>query len=144
MNGVLRVILQIPKLLGLIPGVWDILDSVYEFMMKFEETTYISDDIKYNAFISMFSYFYIDGGVFGVFLFSTLFGWLCSLLSKRAINAPTYQSCGLLLYTAILISNSMVRAQSFLVPPVMSMVLVYLLLPTTSIKIDNYIFIAKY
>ena len=132
-NGVLRVFLQIPKLMGLVPGAWTVLDTVYEYMIRFEETTYIADNVKYNAFVSMFTYFYADGGLFGVGLLSLLTGGFFSLINKRAIIKPSYQSYGMAMYLVILVTNSMVRAQTFLVPPVMAMVLLYFLVPQEAV-----------
>lgn len=129
LNGVIRVVLQIPKMLGLVGGVWPVLDTIFEYMIRFEETTYIADDVRYNAFVSMFTYFYADGGLTGVIIFSLLTGALFSFINKRATTNPTYQSCGLAMYVVILISVTMVRAQTFLVPPVMTMVWIYFLLP---------------
>ena len=133
-NGVLRVLNQVPSLLGITPGVREILDVAYDYMIQFEETTYIGYGIRYNAFVSMFTYFYADAGFLGVKLLSFLFGGVTAVINKRAFQIPTYSTCSLLLYIVIMISNSMVRAQTFLVPSVMAIFLIILIIPNNKIE----------
>lgn len=133
-NGVLRVLNQVPSMLGITPGVRDILDVAYDYMIQFEETTYIGYGIRYNAFVSMFTYFYADAGNFGVRLLSFLFGGVTAVINKRAFQNPTYSTCSLLLYIVIMIFNSMVRAQTFLVPSVMAIFLIILIIPNNKIE----------
>lgn len=136
-NGVFRVLNQIPSMLGLTPGVKTILDVAYEYMIRFEETTYIGYGIQYNAFVSMFTYFYADAGYAGVCFFSFLFGAVTSIINKRAFVLPSYSTCALLLYIIMMIFNSMVRVQTFLVPSVMSVVYIMLIIPYNGIAIET-------
>lgn len=136
-NGVLRVINQIPSMLGLTPGIKEILDMSYEYMIRFEETTYIGDGIRYNAFISMFTYFYADAGLKGVCVLSALFGGFTAIINKTAFANPTYRNCALLLLVVIMISNSMVRIQTFLVPTVMAFVYIYFIVPNEMIELNQ-------
>lgn len=134
-NGVFRVFNQIPSMLGLTAGVRDILDLAYEYMIRFEETTEIGPGIRYNAFISMFTYFYADAGYTGVWVLSFLFGGFTAVINKRAFINPTYSSCSLLLFIVIMIFNSIVRAQTFLVPSVMTLFYLYFLVPKERVVI---------
>lgn len=136
-NGVFRVLNQIPSMFGLTPGVKEILDVAYDYMIQFEETTYIGYGIRYNAFISMFTYFYADAGYSGVVLLSFLFGGITSVINKRAFKSPTYSTCALLLYIIIMIFNSMVRVQTFLVPSVMAIFFIFFLIPNNRIVLLN-------
>lgn len=83
---------QVSDTYGLISGVRTALDFVFNYMLQFEETILISPSIKYNAFISMFSYFYIDGGLIGVALLSCVFWFVSSYINQKANDAPTYKN----------------------------------------------------
>ena len=133
-NGVLRIINQIPSMLGMMPGVREVLDVAYDYMIQFEETTYIG-----YGFISMFTYFYADAGYSGVAILSFLFGGVTAIINKRAFTMPTYSTCALLLYIVLMIFNSMVRVQTFLVPSVMSIFYLFFLVPNNKIKINTQI-----
>lgn len=136
-NGILRAINLIPRYLGIGPDFKIILDIVWENIMRFENTMYISPTIKYNAFVSMFTFFYADGGFVGVFLLSFLFGLVCSLSLKYAYNRPTIYSCSLVLFLILLIFQSMVRFQLAFAPNAMALIYIILLLPRIKVPILN-------
>lgn len=127
-NGFLRIISLPLSLIGL-QELKSILDLVFFYMLKFEETIMISPTIEYNAFISLFSYFYADGGLLGVVLISFLFGNISNRICSNAIYRPTYMNVSLLLFTSLLIYTSMVRANTFMVYYALPYLYIYYLIP---------------
>lgn len=127
-NGFLRIISLPLSLIGL-QELKSILDLVFFYMLKFEETIMISPTIEYNAFISLFSYFYADGGLWGVVLISFLFGNISNRICSNAIYRPTYMNVSLLLFTSLLIYTSMVRANTFMVYYALPYLYIYYLIP---------------
>lgn len=127
-NGFLRIISLPLSLIGL-QELKSILDLVFFYMLKFEETIMISPTIEYNAFISLFSYFYADGGLWGVVLISFLFGNISNRICSNAIYSPTYMNVSLLLFTSLLIYTSMVRANTFMVYYALPYLYIYYLIP---------------
>lgn len=61
----------------------DIMPSLVELFSKAELYTYVEDGIliaptiRYNAFVTLFYYFYVDGGYIGVLIGSLLYGAIC-------------------------------------------------------------------
>lgn len=115
----------------------DILDNGFLFMQKFEHTMHISPTISYNAFISLYSYFYADGGLVGVALFSFLFGYFSNKICTQSILNPTYMNVAMLLFTSILISTSMVRANTFMIYYVLPYFYIYFLIPKSSFLLND-------
>lgn len=127
-NGFLRIFSLPLSLIGF-PELKSILDLVFSYMLNFEETMMISPTIKYNAFISLFSYFYADGGLLGVVFISFIYGNLSNRICSKAISSPTYMNVSLLLFTSFLIYTSMVRANTFMVYYVLPYFYIYFLIP---------------
>lgn len=126
LNGFIRAINVFPHYLGFSPPTIKMaLDLAAGYMLEFEKTINISDSIKYNAFISMFSYFYADGGYLGVALLSLLFGMLCSWSFSKSLSAPSVFSYSLSLLLVMFIMTSMVRFQ--LAMPFYAMALLYII-----------------
>ena len=134
-NGILRAINLVPRYLGIGPDFKIILDLVWTEMMNFEDTMYIADSIKYNAFVSMFIYFFADGGYWGVAIMSFLFGISCSYALRIALQKPNVYSCSLVLYLVVIISLSMIRFQFFYAP--YAMALIYLIILFPRIPLNN-------
>lgn len=135
-NGILRAVNLIPHYLGIGPDFKIVLDLVWTEMMNFEDTMFISDNIKYNAFVSMFIYFYADGGYWGVFLISFVFGLSCSFVQKNALKRPSVYSCSIVLFFVVMITLSIIRFQFFYAPYAMALIYIYILFPRTSLKIE--------
>ena len=131
-NGFLRIISLPLSLIGF-QELKSILDLVFFYMLKFEETIMISPTIKYNAFISLFSYFYADGGFLGVVFLSFIFGNISNRICSNAISSPTYMNVSLLLFTSLLIYTSMVRANTFMVYYALPYLYIYYLIPSKSL-----------
>lgn len=134
-NGALRALNLIPRYLGIGPDFKFVLDLVWEEIIRFESPTYIASDIRYNAFVSMFTFFYADGGYWGVFLLSMLFGVSCSLSLRYAYKNPNVRSCSIVLFLALLICQSMVRFQLAYAPNAMALIYIMVLLPKHKIKL---------
>ena len=128
-NGIFRVLNLIPSLLGIGTEFKMTIDNTFLEFMEFEKTVYIGPDVPYNAFISMFSYFYADGRYFGVLLLSFIFGFFCCRIFNSAKTNPSKFSYALVLLCFIMIYLSMVRFQLFLVHYVMSFVYIYVFFP---------------
>ena len=133
LHGFIRICVLPFEMSGLISGVRTALDFVFNYMLQFEETILISPSIKYNAFISMFSYFYIDGGLIGVAFLSCVFGFVSSYINQKANDAPTYKNLCSQLFFANVILLSMVRFQFHMSYYAMSLVYLYLLIPNERI-----------
>lgn len=133
LNGFFRLLIVVPAQIGIGTGIKDTLDLVFLFIQQFEDAVYVAPAHPYNAFISMFAYFYADGGYSGVILFSFVYGIICALLQNWANRKPSYQSVGVVLVIFYGIITSMVRFQFFMVPFAAGISYILLLLPKTSI-----------
>jgi oligosaccharide repeat unit polymerase len=138
LHGILRALNFIPHYLGIGPDLKVVLDFVWSEIMLFEGTMYIADDIPYNAFVSMFTFFYADGGYFGVFILSMIFGLSSSYALRLAYRRPTVRSCALVLFIVLLVFQSMVRFQLTIVTSAMALIYILLLLPKQEVKILNF------
>ena len=137
LNGFLTMINAPRSYLGVFPEIKIYANECWDYMARFENTTMIGNDIDFNAFISMFSYFYADGGLYGVAIFSFLFGFWFQKINKKAFENPTYRSVALLLFGTYLISTMMTRSPLYLVPNVMATLYLYIFVPKESIKTFN-------
>lgn len=135
LNGILRAINLIPSYLGIGPDFKFVIDLVWTEMMNFEDTMYISDELKYNAFVSMFIYFFADGGYWGVLFISIGFGVCCSYFFKKAIKRPSIYSCSVVLFLVVIISLSMIRFQLFYAPYAMALIYIFILFPRTPLNL---------
>lgn len=134
-NGVVRVLNILPSyFLGLGSELKGIIDYYFNFMFQFEEPTYIGRNTGYNAFVSIFSYFYADGRMLGVAFLSFLFGWCCSKSFTYSLKKPSVCSISIVLLLCVFISQSMVRIKTFYAPDVMALLLVIFLFPRNSIQ----------
>lgn len=110
-NSVFRVIF---KGLGII-GVPEpnVFKRAEEYFFRFECTSKIGpgDDMKYNAFTTYLSDFYIDLGWLGVIIFSFLFGFVTNYIYKRYLKEKSLEYGVLLVLTQYSIIFSIVRFQ---------------------------------
>lgn len=135
-NGFFRILNIVPSYIGLTPEFQNALDAAFIYMQQFEKTIYIATNTPYNAFISMFTYFYADGGYMGVIILSFIIGMTCAYSLKKALSKPSYRSVALVLLIFLFIITSMIRIQTFVVYYAMCVMFILYLLPHTSL---NYI-----
>ena len=119
LNGIFRVISQIFAFIGIKLPYSSYMNEAYDAMLVYEKAIYISPTVRYNAFISVFSYFYKDGGIIGVAIGSLVFGRISHLSYRRLIAEKSAYSLLLYLYICYLILFSIVRMQLYLAPVVM-------------------------
>lgn len=134
LNGVFRFISDILSFVGIKSPYSSYMNEAYMAMMSYEKAINISPTVKYNAFISAFSYFYRDGGVVGVVIGSLIFGRISHLVYQRLLIEKSAYSLLLYVYICYLILFSIVRMQLFLLPAVM--VLIYLMIFFRKIRSD--------
>jgi oligosaccharide repeat unit polymerase len=136
-NGFLTF-LKIPcDILGVFPEVHELADDCFKKMMSFENTVYISNTKEYNAFISMFSYFYADGGYLGVIFLSSLFGYLCQKINYNAFHNPTSRDVAFLFFITAIIVDTLVRFPLFFVTYFMTIVYIIIFFPKNNIQMNN-------
>jgi len=79
---------------------------------------------QYNAFSSMFYYFYLDFGWSGVFLWSAFWGWICANVFKKARYNPSDRNLAFVLIIMQAMFKTMVRwefsAPSFFVASILT------------------------
>lgn len=133
-NGIVRVVNIIPSyVLGWGNEFKKVIDYYFDYMFQFEDATYIGKNTRYNAFVSIFSYFYADGKYIGVALLSALFGWCCSKSYFYSLRRPSISSYSLVLLLIIFISQSMVRIKTFYAPDTMALLIILFLFPRNSL-----------
>lgn len=132
-NGIARFFLNIAELFGvsLAPLGFNQAASIIE---RFEYTAQIASDIKYNAFTTFLSNFYIDFGFFGTISASFIFGGsVCYIYRryKQDTSVTRYAQLALIFYMVIF---SIVRFQ--LSHTVIAMAFIYsiILIPLCNIK----------
>ena len=128
-NGFLTLIKTPLAIVGVLDNLQQYGAYCFETMNMLEETSYIGDGIRYNAFVSMFTYFYIDGGYPGVFILSLIFGILCHRTFYYGKRRTSFKSVGMLLLFTYLIISSLIRSPFFLVTNVLSIFYAYFFLP---------------
>ena len=85
---------------------------------------YISDTSTFNAYVSLFYYFFRDFGFFGVALESAIFGGFCASKEVKFEKRGTIYDSFMYLFAFYLIVSSMVRWQ--LVHPISAMMVYYI------------------
>lgn len=71
--------------------------------------TYIAPHNPFNAFTSLFYFFYMDGGVIAVAVFGFIYGWFSVGMYNRFLREKTYKNLVWYLLTAFGLGFSMVR-----------------------------------
>lgn len=133
-NGVIRVLTIIPKQFNLTQDTQNKLEEAFKFRQEFEEAVMIGNGIEYNAYISMFSDFYMDFEMLGVILFSFLFGFGSTQVFNLAMKRPSYRSYGFLLFDVLLIWSSIIRFDLMMAYNIMGLVYIKLLFPINNIE----------
>lgn len=126
LNGVFRVISQILALVGIKAPYTLVMNDAYDSMLVYERAIKISPSVSYNAFISTFSYFYKDGGIWGVLIGSLIFGRMSYLAYRHLVREKSTYRLLVYLFVCYIIMFSIVRMQLFLAPTVM--ILVYIII----------------
>ncbi|RHE34976.1 oligosaccharide repeat unit polymerase [Eubacterium sp. AM28-29] len=125
-NGVYRVISTFFTVFGIKLPYASFMNEAYNMIETYEKAIYISPTTKYNAFISIFTYFYKDGGLFFVILASFFFGRVSNNAFLHLINEKSIYSLLIYLFICYLILFSIVRSQLFLAPTVMTYIYIFL------------------
>lgn len=126
LNGAFRVISYLFRLVGINLPYNFKMEEAYNSMILYEKAINITPTIKYNAFISIFAYFYKDGGIFAVIIGSLIFGRASHYIYRKYRDDQDEYSFLLYLFDCYLILFSVVRMQLFLSPA--NMVLFYMVL----------------
>ncbi|WP_370835669.1 O-antigen polymerase [Clostridium tertium] len=126
LNGFARVVAHAFSFIGVQVPYSSYMNEAYNSILSYEHAIYIAPDVPYNAFISLFAYFYKDGGLFAVILFSFIFGKLVSRMYERMMIEESAYSLLLYLYSCYLILYSIVRSQMYLVTSVMTLIYIIL------------------
>lgn len=79
--GVTSIIAWLLSIFGIYPS---FLRGVVE-VCAVQDVAFIGPDQRFNAFITMFYYFYKDGGIPGVIILSSLYGYFCCRIYRRAM-----------------------------------------------------------
>lgn len=114
-NGIVRAFSYVMKILQLPIPFTDQIDKAYDSMMVFEEADYVSSKYVYNAYVSLFIYFYKDAGFLGVALISYIWGRFCVYCYKSFLSYGDMMSFLLFLFNTFSLVFSMVRFQPFLI-----------------------------
>lgn len=81
LEGILRLVFTLAENIG-IP--YPNFVRYVEGLTNFEQTVTIGNDLRMNAFVSCFYYFYLDGGMIMVFLESMIYGFITEMFYKKA------------------------------------------------------------
>lgn len=84
-------------------------------LLNVNNFVFIGKDLKFNAFVTPFFYFYLDGGIIGVILGSALYGAICAFSYRKAVDCPNIRNIALYLLIIVGITTSMIRFQ-FVMP----------------------------
>lgn len=108
MRGVWMIVLiPLSKVLGFYPDLYtEAVKNIYV-----QDRIFIGPHQGYNAFTSLFYFFYIDGGMIGVILFSALYGY-CAMASYIKLQKKTnYENLVVYCLVSFGLIFSMVRFQ---------------------------------
>lgn len=111
LNGFVRPVLVVLRAMGIIGDLPQIAQSSETYLLAVEEaTTEVSrsGDI-FNGFVSMFYTFYVDLGIVGVIIGSTVWGWFCEKIFLLMKNRGHDKDVILYLLVLMALSMSMTR-----------------------------------
>ena len=101
-NSVIRFFIKILDVFG-IKIDSKMFDLANDYFQRFEYTTSVSNNGNFNAFHTMFGDFYVDFGLFGVFVLSLLFGilscWAYKIVKKEKSLWGHVLFCTIIFYT---------------------------------------------
>lgn len=133
-NGVFRILFQGLSVVGLGSGGMTILNSIFEYYELFQNPIMIAPTQLFNAYTSMFTIFYMDGGNTGVIILSLIFGILSALSQYNALTKPSYHSLGILLYVLMMIWGSMTRINIMFVYYALALLYIYIFFSRTRLN----------
>lgn len=136
-NGFIRLLNSLFIFTGYGGIIGTLINSAFEFRQLFEETSLIGPGIQYNAYISMFSDFYMDGGMTGVITLSFAFGYISAIVKNKAFKKPSFLSVGILLFIILLIWASMIRIDIMMIYNVIALIIIIVLFPRISLNLNN-------
>ena len=107
------------------PDIYKLCDKYHEMIDEF--IPIFDEGTVNNAYASTFFYYYLDGGYWGVFLLSLLFGWMIKSLLRRTIKFRDIRSFMLLALIIIAFVKSFARWEFVNSHYCLSFVYVYIL-----------------
>lgn len=123
-EGILRLVFTLLDNIGIS---YPAFVSVIESATNFEQTIAIGNDLRMNAFVSCFTYFFYDGGIFAVIIESFLYGAFSGVAYKNAVLKKDSRS--IITYAVIIQSLvfAIVRFQFILPSFIIAIIMVRLL-----------------
>lgn len=109
-NGLLRFFINILESIGINLDT-SAFDRAYSTIVQFEYTNTVAPGVKYNAFTTYLSAFYIDYGVTGVIIMSLLFGMISCYIYRRFKMEQTPARFSQLVIVYYMVVFSIVRFQ---------------------------------
>lgn len=109
-NGILRFFINLLELVGINFDTSEF-DRAYSVIVQFEYTNTVAPGVRYNAFTTYLSAFYIDYGVTGVILMSFLFGMIACYIYRRFKMEQTPARFAQLVIVYYMVVFSIVRFQ---------------------------------
>ena len=100
--------------------------KVQNLLFDSQEVSYIGTNIRYNAFTTLFYQFYNDFGVFGVFIESMIFAFMCKRVSQNMCYNSLLKDILLFMFILQVIFTSIVRWQFVIVS--YSLAFIYILI----------------
>ena len=110
-----------------IPVLSAVRNSMGELIAITQTRVQIAPNISFNAFLSPFYYFYVDGGIAGNLIFSFIYGFVSSMIYIRYVHKRSYKTLVIYLLVFFSLYMSIVRIQFFQMRYVLSFAYVLLL-----------------
>lgn len=102
-----------------------LVELIYEINTSVNEYKYISPTINFNAFVTLFYYFFMDGGYLGVVIDSFFFSWFSNHFYFKQKRSPSLRNKVLFLIALESVVLSFVRYQYVDVSNVLPFVYIY-------------------
>lgn len=118
-----------------IPFLNSIRNSMSELAAFTQSRSFIGPGMTYNAFLSPFFFFYLDGGMIGNIVLSFLFGFCSMCVYYNNLKKRSYKSLIMYLLVFFSLYMSMVRIQFFQMRYVLSFFYAYLFFAQSKIRI---------
>ena len=132
--GIIQPILFFIKNIGIIEYPQFYLQSVE--LANVQDYINVGTNLRFNAFVTPFFYFYLDKGLLGVFLGSGLYGIITSIIYKLHKDNLRFTILYLLILQGLL--SSMVRFPFVISSYVIAIIMVFLVTKNVSIKNNFY------
>ena len=111
LHGFIRPIFTLLRSIGIISSLPTFLEGAGNVLLDVEKFTFISPEVQYNGFITNFYAFYVDGGLFGIVLFSLIYGFACQKIFRKMSANKDEFSIVLYLFIAQALASSMLKFQ---------------------------------